>query len=250
MVHDQLALIANSEAFVHSPRALEFLKRIVHHALAGETEQLSERMLGAEMFGRPIAYDTGSDSVVRVKASEVRKKLEQYYLQHPGFVPVQIELPRGSYVPVFTFIEPTAASEPNQAAAQPVSAVPSVETAQLATVPRQSAAKRWILLSLAMLGVVLLAAVPIWRSMLVRRSTIQSIAVLPFVNLSGDPAQDYLADGVTDELIGDLGQFSALRVISRTSAMSLKGSNKTLPEISRLLGADGIVEGTMQRDAS
>ena len=77
--------------------------------------------------------------------------------------------------------------------------------------------------------------------------TITSIAVLPFQNLSGDPRQDYFVDGVTDALIGDLAKLGALRVISRTSAMHYKGSQKSLPEIARELNVDAVVEGTVQR---
>jgi TolB-like protein/Flp pilus assembly protein TadD len=71
--------------------------------------------------------------------------------------------------------------------------------------------------------------------------------VLPLTNLSGDPSQDYFADGMTDELITDLGQISALRVISRTSVMQYKGTHKTLPEIARELNVDAVVEGTVLR---
>ena len=76
---------------------------------------------------------------------------------------------------------------------------------------------------------------------------IQSIAVLPFENLSHDPEQDYFADGMTEELITNLGKISALRVISRTSVMQYKGTKKPLPQIARELNVDAIVEGTVQR---
>jgi serine/threonine protein kinase/tetratricopeptide (TPR) repeat protein len=76
---------------------------------------------------------------------------------------------------------------------------------------------------------------------------ISSLAVLPLENLSGDPAQDYFADGMTDELITDLAQISALRVISRTSVMQYKKTKKALPQIARELNVDGVVEGTVER---
>jgi uncharacterized protein (TIGR02996 family) len=77
--------------------------------------------------------------------------------------------------------------------------------------------------------------------------SIQSLAVLPLENLSGDPAQEYFADGMTDELITDLGQISSLRVISRTSIMGFKGVRKPLPQIARELNVDAVVEGTVVR---
>lgn len=79
---------------------------------------------------------------------------------------------------------------------------------------------------------------------------IESIAVLPFENLSGDPAQEYFADGMTEELVTNLGKISALRVISRTSVERYKGTKKPLPEIARELNVDAIVEGTVQRSGN
>jgi TolB-like protein/DNA-binding winged helix-turn-helix (wHTH) protein/Tfp pilus assembly protein PilF len=76
---------------------------------------------------------------------------------------------------------------------------------------------------------------------------IRSLAVLPLESLSGDASQDYFADGMTDELIANLGQISALRVISRTSAMTYKHARKPLPEIARELNVEAIVEGTVLR---
>ncbi len=77
---------------------------------------------------------------------------------------------------------------------------------------------------------------------------IRSLAVLPLENRSGDPAQEYFVDGMTDALIADLAKIGALRVISRTSAMHFKGTRKPLPEIARELKVDAIVEGSALRD--
>jgi TolB-like protein/DNA-binding winged helix-turn-helix (wHTH) protein/Flp pilus assembly protein TadD len=76
---------------------------------------------------------------------------------------------------------------------------------------------------------------------------VRSLAVLPLENLSGDASQSYFADGMTDELITDLAQISALRVISRTSVMVYKGARKPLPQIARELNVDAVVEGTVLR---
>src|SRR5207253_8445945 len=76
---------------------------------------------------------------------------------------------------------------------------------------------------------------------------IRSLAVLPLQNLSGEPGQDYFADGMTEELITQLSRLSSLRVISRTSVMRYKSSNKSLPEIARELGVEGIIEGSVLR---
>jgi TolB-like protein/class 3 adenylate cyclase len=79
------------------------------------------------------------------------------------------------------------------------------------------------------------------------RPRIESLAVLPLENLSGDPNQEYFADGMTEELITDLAKIRALRVISRTSVMRFKNTKTPLPQIARELGVDGIVAGSVQR---
>jgi TolB-like protein len=79
------------------------------------------------------------------------------------------------------------------------------------------------------------------------RAPIESIAVLPLHNLSGDPEQEYFADGMTEALITDLAKIGALKVISRTSAMRYKGTDKPLPEIAEELNVDAVLEGSALR---
>lgn len=76
---------------------------------------------------------------------------------------------------------------------------------------------------------------------------VTSIAVLPLENLSGDPAQEYFSDGMTEELIACLAQVRALRIISRTSVMRYKGQSKAIPDIARELNVDAVVEGSVRR---
>jgi TolB-like protein/DNA-binding winged helix-turn-helix (wHTH) protein/tetratricopeptide (TPR) repeat protein len=95
----------------------------------------------------------------------------------------------------------------------------------------------------------LVIAVVAWRlhSAAPARPAIHSLAVLPLESLSSDASQDYFADGMTDELITELGRISALRVISRTSVMGYKHTRKPLREVARELGVDAVVEGTVLR---
>jgi len=79
------------------------------------------------------------------------------------------------------------------------------------------------------------------------RPAVSSILVLPLENLSGDPAEEYFADGMTDALIGDLAQIGGLHVISRTSSMHYKGTKKSLPQIAGEINVEAVVEGTVQR---
>ena len=96
---------------------------------------------------------------------------------------------------------------------------------------------------------ILLASFVAWRfySRNLPPSKIRSLAVLPLESLSTDASQDYFADGMTDELITDLGQISALRVISRTSVMPYKRARKSLPQIAKELNVDAVVEGAVLR---
>lgn len=96
----------------------------------------------------------------------------------------------------------------------------------------------------------LLALSLIWRTGMLRTRptpSIQSLAVLPLANVSGDPAQEYLSDGMTDELITTLGKLPSIRVISRTSIMRYKKTDKSLPEIAKELNVDAVVEGSVRR---
>jgi TolB-like protein/tetratricopeptide (TPR) repeat protein len=94
---------------------------------------------------------------------------------------------------------------------------------------------------------VLVALVIWWRIHTPREKPITSLAVLPFRNLSADPEQEYFSDGMTEAIIKELSQIRALRVISRTSVMRYKKSEKTVPEIARELDVDAVVEGSVLR---
>jgi TolB-like protein/predicted Ser/Thr protein kinase len=156
-----------------------------------------------------------------------------------------------------------AAAQPSSAAVtQPTTAPPpQVKPAKVTTGPLTTAIRRrWAKWTGALgFGAVLLlgGALVAYR---VSRSgkqgfrsagqPIRSIAVLPLANLSGDPSQEYFADGMTDALITDLSKIGSLRIISRTSAMQYKGAHKTLPEIAQELNVDGVVEGSVIRSGN
>ena len=120
-----------------------------------------------------------------------------------------------------------------------------------ATLTGATEGRRWTALRITSAAVVglglVLVAVLLTLSWMRRPTPIRSLAVLPLDNFSGDASQDYFADGMTDELITDLAQIRALRVVSRTSAMMYKGTRKSLPEIARELNVDAVVEGSVLR---
>jgi TolB-like protein/Tfp pilus assembly protein PilF len=115
----------------------------------------------------------------------------------------------------------------------------------------QKARGVWPVLTLVILGLVVAGGLAwFWRHRSVEQSAssrIRSIAVLPLQNLSGNPEQDYLADGMTEALIGQLATVQGLRVISRTSSMQFKGTRSSVPEIAGKLKVNAVVEGSVIR---
>jgi TolB-like protein/DNA-binding winged helix-turn-helix (wHTH) protein/Flp pilus assembly protein TadD len=146
----------------------------------------------------------------------------------------------------YRFIAPLDAADSDSESSSPA-AIPSAEQ-----VARKVHGRRLWLQAVVALFVVAVA-VWCWREWGHRLATpagpvIHSLAVLPLQNLSGDPSQDYFADGMTEELIGRLSRIQGLRVISRTSAMHFKNTQLSVPEIAKMLGVEAIVEGSIVRE--
>ena len=102
-VHQQLEKLLATPLFNSSKRYPSFLRFVVARVLSGQTDQLKERILGVEIFGRPADYDTNTDPIVRVTAAEIRKRIEQYYQDHHHSQEIRLYLPAGSYVPQFSW---------------------------------------------------------------------------------------------------------------------------------------------------
>src|SRR5215471_16752825 len=109
-LRSHLEEIINGAAFKGSHRSQAFLKHIVEQALHGEPADLRERSIGVALFGRPVTYDTADDAIVRVTASDVRKRLLQHYGNTGAESRFRINLPAGSYVPEFCIIPGPAAA--------------------------------------------------------------------------------------------------------------------------------------------
>jgi hypothetical protein len=102
-VHQQLEKLLATPLFNSSKRYPSFLKYVVTHSLAGQTDQLKERILGVEIFGRSADYDTNTDPIVRVTAAEIRKRIEQYYQDPKHSQEIRLYLPAGSYAPQYSW---------------------------------------------------------------------------------------------------------------------------------------------------
>ena len=250
LVRHELEAILSSTAFAGSKRGQEFLRLVVDHALAGRIDFLRERMIGVEMFGRKVDYDTSNDAVVRVRALEVRRRLSAYYSGLHTRPRVRLDLPAGSYVPKFHWEPPETVVRVPEEPSAPISNRDG--TAAAPAQAEKNGLPDWRVLTVLGVTALTLIAIATYVTVL-RRSApgnIRSIAVLPLRNLSGDPQQEYLADAMTEELTTSLGHISALRVISSTSTSPYKSTKKGLREIARELGVDAIVEGSVFREGN
>jgi hypothetical protein len=141
-IQEQLERLLSNSHFNQSRRFPSFLRFVIDQTLLGQTDLLKERTLGIEIFGREADYDTASDPIVRVTATEIRKRIAQYY-QEPGHeAELRVSLPSGSYVPQFHW--PQAAKESGHAsiaAALPPAAAVAIEPLHLETVPIRT--RKW-----------------------------------------------------------------------------------------------------------
>ncbi len=211
-------------------------------------EELQRRVWSANTF---VDFDLSLNTAI----TRLRQALGDM-ADNPRFIET---LPRLGY----RFIAPLSTGSTSKAEPAPEVSAPAIEeqssAASEGAATRASAGSggrsRWMLWATAAVLVallVLLAGLNVggWRQRPLARAVaprIQSIAVLPLENLTGDPGQEYFVDGMTDALITYLAQISALRVISRTSVMGYKGTRKPLREIGRELNVEAVLEGTVMR---
>ena len=140
-----LRSIIGSASFKGSRRSQEFLQFVVERALDHHFDDLKERVLGVELFGRSPSYDTGDDAIVRVTACEVRKRLHQYYVELGRQPEFQIELPTGSYIPeIHNLSPPAAAPLPAMGDAAEIIDAPGVPDTHAVTSEREIQAPRVI----------------------------------------------------------------------------------------------------------
>ena len=240
-VREELQRILTSDLFAKSPRLGNFLRFIVDSTLKGEGQQIKEYLIGVEVFGRSSSYDPRTDPVVRVEAGRLRSKLADYYRAAGQTAPLLIELPKGRYVPVFRL-----SSSFDQTA--------SPKTPGLTLVAGPSSwrgrSSRRLFLCLGLLGIVALVALRIVLAVRVRGGgrpipQATSIAVLPFENLSSSSENQYLGDGVAEELTTGLAQLSGFRVVAATSAFQFRGKGVDVRQIGHQLDASALVEGTV-----
>ena len=234
LVH--LEAVARSPGFVAAPRKGQLLRYLVKRSLAGEAT--NEYAIGVDIFGRPESFDPREDSIVRTEATRLRQKLRQYYQSEGQSDRIRIELPLRIYTPVF--VARDAGTSANGGELQAVSPPPP-------SIDRRRPARAWVL------GVGLAATVAIVAGIILAWNrpgtavTAPSVAILPFLNLTGDSTQEYMSDSITDELTEELAEAGGMRVVARTSAFQFKGKAQDVRDIGRRLRVGAIVEGSIRR---
>ena len=220
VVRRELELVLSSPGFSRNDRLSHFLRFLVERHLEGRDSELKESVIAVEVFGRDPGYDPKLDNIVRTEAMRLRARLDKYYAAEGSRDSLIIELPKGAYKPVFRE-RPTV---------QPV----------------RESRSGWGLFGLW----------GGWRLLRFRRARHGgghgqlgrpvTVAVLPFENQDHNSATDYFADGLTDEIIRHLSIIDGLTVPSRTSSFALKGKGLNAAEAGQQLGADYLVEGSVQ----
>jgi adenylate cyclase len=231
LVSRQLEKILASEGFARNARLQGFLRFVVEEELSGRGSQVKECLVGTAVFGRKPDYDVRQDSVVRTEAGKLRARLMEYYTTSGATDPVVIELPKGGYKPVF-----------RPAGRPPESPKPVDVQADV----RQASRPRWKWTAAAIGALILTLAAGSWYA-LSRRTVLIPVAVLPLLNLNGNPTDNYYADGLTGEIIRNLSIIDGLSVRSQTSSFGLKGKFRDVHDAGRQLKVDYVLEGSVLR---
>ena len=201
---EELERVLSSDCFARSEGLSRLLRFLVERKLEGREREIKESVIGVEVYGRRPDYDPKLDSTVRSEMTRLRARLSKYYSTEGSQDLLAIDLPKGSYVPGF----------------RPTGPGPGVQRARSKQL-RRAACLAGLVAATAALGV--------WW--VVHKGTPIPIAVLPLVNLSQDSANDYLADGLTSEIISELSLIEGLTVRSQTSSFALKGKSPNSNEL-------------------
>jgi TolB-like protein/Tfp pilus assembly protein PilF len=221
----------------------------VEEAMAGRGHQIKESTIGIEALGRGESFDPRLDPIVRTQAAKLRARLLKYYDIEGHDDSLRIQFHKGSYAPLF------------RARAPMVSPVPPLREnlveAQATTSSEISASKKRVYLRwnsvaaaaafLALVGLGSAGFYAFWsgRQEQVLSANPPSIAVMPFANLSDRTGDEFLSDGLADELISSLRRVPALRVVARTSAFTFKGKPMDVREIGRQLHVRTVLIGSI-----
>jgi serine/threonine-protein kinase len=232
-IQAQVERVLSSATFAGSERHRRFLRFVVDRALKGETDKLNEFVLGFEVFDKSSNFDPRIDSIVRVEARRLRERLRKYYREEGRGDPLVVVIRPRSFVPEF---EPSEGTRPAPAS-RLWAWLPSHKMAVVAV-------------AALLLGGVGGAVLYSLRDRHPRPPQMSSLLILPFQDLTAEPAQEMLGDSIADSLITELAGVPGLRVISRGSAAQVAAQSKEPGrppfQLAADLQVDYIVEGSVQ----
>ena len=248
-IEEQLARLLASESISGALRLQRFLRFVVGEALAGRQDRLGGYTIGVGVFGRSEEFDAQTDPIVRVEAGRLRRRLEHYYLTEGTDDSVLIEVPKGGYVPRFSYRATT-------------DTIPEDPGVGLAARVDRASRPRGHRRALAALGLVFLVALALifWWLARSRQVTRQggdagevlagpkTVVVLPFEYSVDEDPHPFLANGLVEELIASLAALPDVEVVALGSAKQVSTEELTPKEIGQTLQADYVIRGDIRQE--
>jgi TolB-like protein/tetratricopeptide (TPR) repeat protein len=246
-IEEELDRILSSRVFATAQRSQAFLRYVVERSLTDAPSSLKEFSIAMDVFARGHDYDPSIDATVRVEAGRLRGRLREYYDVEGSGDPVSIDVPKGGYCPTFSF------RNGKVGATKEVS--PIVEQAKPVETTLRREPLGWIRWAVAGFVLLALVAVGVWRWQSSRKQILSdpgagqqiALAVLPFANETGDKANDYLADGLTDNLIRQFSGIAPLKVMARGAARHFRPSTDNAVGVGRSLRVNSVLTGEIQQ---
>ncbi len=239
-VRAYLGKLLLTQHFSAASRRGQLLDYLVQHTLAGDADKINEYAIGLDVFRKPASFDPRIESLVRTEFSRLRQRLKDYYADEGRRDTIAIDFPPRSYVANFDFRDATSIAE----------AVGAPRLVEIKAKPARRVSRYGAALIVTALVAMALTGYMLWRqhvSHLLPRQAISAIVVLPFEDYSPNHQDDYIADGMTEELTNDLAQWRDLRVVARTSAFAFKGKGEDVRQIGQQLSVDTVLEGSFTR---
>ena len=271
-IRDQMDRILKSGPFQQSHRRQRFLEYIVDETLAGRSERLKGYNIAIVVFDRTDTFDSNINPIVRAEAARLRDRLREYYDGDGQGDPIRISLPKGTYIPHIEFRQAATADaspEVRNVASQYQS--PDLPETPAAIVNDQASpacarlergVRRQIVVPALVLAALLAIAaagafyvrqpLAFWAPLIGDAGGLllpenPAIAVLPFDDMSATGDQQYLADGITEELITGLAKFPEFMVMARNSTLAYKDKPTDIRQVGKHLNVRYVVDGTIQR---
>jgi len=249
-VRGELAGIISNIAFQQAPRLRQLLEYLVHETLNGRAARIKGFTIAQEVFGRDDPEDAQTSTIVSVQARRLRRRLDEYYAGDGKNDPVRIQIPKGTYVPVF---------ELAGVAQVAVGAGADEKSAGQGGAWIRAWRWQWVTLATAILatGVLLWALLAPRDNQTVLSNRIAdpsttagigkpAIAVLPFENATSDDSGSAIAAGLTEDIITNLAGLSSVDVIAISSVLAFSDSTRSLEEIGKTLEVSHFLRGSIR----